>query len=210
MQLDPKFALSWALLAITDSAGYRSNALSPTAALREEARQAAETALGLQPNLGEAVLAEGYYQKYLCLKAYDTATGYFERAHQLIPNSSQVPESLAYVARRRGQWDQSESYFNEAARLNPRDVFLLTSARGHPISVAVISLEALRKLDQVLDIIPDDVDDVCAQRPASHKRRGICRGAAALLAPLHPAADDPHAFEYASLPGDSGVAGLQQ
>ena len=51
---------------------------------------------------------------------------YFEQARQFLPNSSQIPESLAYVARRRGQWDQSESYFNEAERLDPRNVNLLT------------------------------------------------------------------------------------
>ena len=100
-------------------------ALQPTVALREEARQAAETALTLQPNLGEAVLAKGYYH-YACLKDYDTAVRYFEQARQLLPNSSRIPESLAYVARRRGQWDRSESYFNEAERLDPRNVDLLT------------------------------------------------------------------------------------
>ena len=56
--------------------------LQPTVALREEARQAAETALTLQPNLGEAVLAKGYYH-YACLKDYDTAVRYFEQARQL-------------------------------------------------------------------------------------------------------------------------------
>ena len=61
MRLDPKFALSWALLSIVDARGYISLNLQPTAALREEARQAAETALTLQPNLGEAVLAKGQY-----------------------------------------------------------------------------------------------------------------------------------------------------
>ena len=71
-------------------------ALQPTVALREEARQAAETALTLQPNLGEAVLAKGYYH-YACLKDYDTAVRYFEQARQLLPNSSRIPESLAYV-----------------------------------------------------------------------------------------------------------------
>ena len=43
--------------------------------------------------------------------------GYFEQAQPLLPNSSQISESLAYVARRQGQWDQSEVYFNEAERL---------------------------------------------------------------------------------------------
>jgi adenylate cyclase len=61
VQLDPKFALGWAVLSYTDALGYITTTLQPTIALREEARQAAETALTLQPNLGEAVLAKGYY-----------------------------------------------------------------------------------------------------------------------------------------------------
>src|SRR5206468_95473 len=60
VRLDPKFALGWALLSYVDAASYRNQALQPTVALREEARQAAETALALQPNLGEALHAEGY------------------------------------------------------------------------------------------------------------------------------------------------------
>src|SRR4029077_12030682 len=72
VQLDPKFALSWALLSNVEARGYITQALQPTVALREEVRQAAETALALQPNLGEAILAKGYYH-YACLKDYDTA-----------------------------------------------------------------------------------------------------------------------------------------
>src|SRR5437660_666264 len=124
VRLDPKFALSWALLSYVDAVGYLTLNLQPTLALREEVRQAAETALTLQPNLGEALQAKGYYY-YACLKDYDTAVRYFEQARQLLPNSSRIPESLAYVTRRRGQWDRSESYFNEAERLDPRNVYLL-------------------------------------------------------------------------------------
>src|SRR6266513_4782143 len=130
VRLDPKFALAWALLSIADAAGYRSQSLQPTVALREETRQAAETALTLAPNLGEAILAKGYYH-YACLKDYDTALRYFEQARQLLPNSSKIPEFLAYVTRRQGQWDRSEAYFNEAERLDPRDVSLLSQ---HAIS----------------------------------------------------------------------------
>ena len=105
--------------------GYITSALQPTVALREETRQAAETALTLQPNLGEAIFAKGRYH-YACMKDYDTAMRYFEQARQLLPNSSRIPEQLAYVTRRRGQWDRSESYLNEAERLDPRNVNLLT------------------------------------------------------------------------------------
>src|SRR4029079_15076714 len=99
-----------------DAFGYMTQSLQPTVALREEARQAAETALTLQSNLGEAIMAKGYYY-YACLKDYDAAVRYFEQARQLLPNNSRIPESLAYIARRRGQWDRSEAYFTEAAGL---------------------------------------------------------------------------------------------
>src|SRR5215813_3055704 len=125
VRLDPNFAIAWALLSYVDSRAYRTQSLQQTVALREEAKHAAETALTLQPNLGEAVLAKGSYH-YFCLKDYDTAVRYFEQAGQLLPNSSRVPESLGYVARRRGQWGRSESYFDEAERLDPRNVWLLT------------------------------------------------------------------------------------
>src|SRR5205814_5245473 len=143
---DPKFALSWALLSYVDALGYLTLTLQPTVALREEVRQAAETALTLQPNLGEAMVAKGYYH-YACLKDYDIAVRYFEQARQLLPNSSQVPESLAYVARRRGEWDRSDWYFNEAERLDPRNVFISSQ---HALSLTCLRRfpEALRKFDQ--------------------------------------------------------------
>jgi TolB-like protein/class 3 adenylate cyclase/Tfp pilus assembly protein PilF len=192
VRLDPKFALSWALLSYVDARGYLTLTLQPTVALREEARQAAETALTLQPNLGEALMAKGYYH-YACLKDYDTAVRYFEQAHQFLPNSSRIPESLAYVARRRGQWDRSESYFNEAERLDPRNVFLLTQ---HALSYVELRRfpEALRKLDQVLDITPDDVDTL-VEKAAIAQAEGDLPRASALLAPLHPAADDSNTLE---------------
>jgi serine/threonine-protein kinase len=188
VRLDPKFALSWALLSIVDARGYISLSLQPTASLREEARQAAETALTLQPNLGEAVLAKGQYH-YACLKDYDTAVRYFEQARQFLPNNSQIPASVAYVARRRGQWDRSESYFNEAERLDPRNLRLLTQ---HALSYKILRRfpEALRKLDQVLNITPDDLDTL-VQKAAIAQAEGNLRRAAELLAPLHPADDAP-------------------
>ena len=53
MRLDPKFAVAWALLSYVEARGYIAQFLQPTDALREEARQAAETALALQPTLGK-------------------------------------------------------------------------------------------------------------------------------------------------------------
>jgi TolB-like protein/Tfp pilus assembly protein PilF len=192
VRLDPKFALGWAVLSYAESLGYLTTSLQPTVALREEVRQAAENALTLQPNLGEAILAKGWYH-YACLKDYDTAVRYFEQARQLLPNNSRIPESLAYVSRRRGQWDRSLSYFNEAERLDPRNAGLLTQ---HALSYYGLRRfpEALRKFDQVLDITPDDVD-VAAVKAAIAQAEGDLPRASALLAPLHPNAGDNVALE---------------
>jgi TolB-like protein/class 3 adenylate cyclase/Tfp pilus assembly protein PilF len=191
VRLDPKFALSWALLSIVNSRAYGTQSLQPTVALREEARQAAETALTLQPNLGEAVLAKGFYH-YSCLKDYDTAVRYFEQARPLLPNSSRIPESLAYVERRRGQWDRSESYLDEAERLDPRNVYLITQHASNYICRRRFP-EALRKLDEVLDITPDDLDTLVLKAGIAQAQGDLPR-AAALLAPLHPSSDNTGAL----------------
>ena len=192
VRLDPKFALAWALLSYVDARGYLQLTLQPTTELREEARQAAETALTLQPKLGEALMAMGYY-RYACLKDYDTAVRYLEQARHALPNSSRIPESLAYIERRRNQWDRSEVYFNEAERLDPRNVSLLTQHAQSYICLRRFP-EALRKLDQVLDIVPDDLDTQ-VQKASIAQATGDLPQAAMLLALLHPAANNPGALE---------------
>ena len=192
VRLDPKFAIAWALLSNVDARGYLVGNLQPTVALREEARQAAEAAFTLQPNLGEAILANGYYH-YACLKDYNAALRYFEQARQFLPNSSRIPEALAYVTRRQGEWGRSESYFNEAERLDPRNVQLLTN-QAYSYSALRRFPEALRKFDQVLNIIPDDVDTL-AYKAAILQAEGDLPRAAAVLAPLRPNADHTSALE---------------
>jgi serine/threonine protein kinase/Tfp pilus assembly protein PilF len=192
VRLDPKFALSWALLSIAEARGYLTLTLQPTVALRDDILQAAETALKLQPNLGEAVLAKGSYY-YSCLKDYDTAVHYFEQARPLLPNSSRIPELLAYVERRRGEWDRSESHFKEAERLDPRNASLLGQHAQSYIALRRFP-DALRKLDQVLNITPDDMDTLVYKAGIAQAEGDLPR-AASLLAPLHPNADDSIALE---------------
>ena len=192
VRLDPKFALSWALLSYVEARGYRTQNLQPTPALRDEARKAADTALTLEPNLGEAILAKGFYH-YACLKDYDTAVSYFEQARQFLPNSSRIPELLAYLTRRRGQWDQSEAYFNQAEQLDPRNVALLFQ---HALLYKTRRLfsQALRKLDQILNITPDDMDTIMEKAVIAQAEGDLPR-AAALMASMQPAADNTNALE---------------
>jgi serine/threonine protein kinase/Tfp pilus assembly protein PilF len=192
VHLDPKFALGWALLSYVDAIGYLTQSLQPTGALREEARNAAETALALQPNFGEAVFAKGFYY-YACLKDYDTAVTYLEQAQRLLPNNSRVPQALAYIERRRGNWEKSDAHFKEAERLDPRDVNLLSQHARSYICLRRFP-EALTKLEQILNITPDDVDTLVLKARIAQAEGDLPR-ASALLAPLRLGADYANALE---------------
>ncbi|MGI8480768.1 MAG: tetratricopeptide repeat protein, partial [Chthoniobacterales bacterium] len=188
VRVDPKFALAWALLSYVDARGYRTINLQPTVALREEARHAAETALALQPTLGEALVAKGFYH-YGCLSDFKTAMLYYERARQFLPNSSRIPESMAFVARSQGEWERCESYFNEAERLDPRNVSLLTRQAQFYITLRRFP-EALRKLDLILDIVPGDIDALVEKGAIAQAEGNLPRAAARPAAPP-PAAGEP-------------------
>src|SRR6266487_1695005 len=192
VRLDPKFALAWALLSYVDARGYHTTNLQPTVALREEARQAFETALALDLNLGEAWVAKGYYH-YGCVNDFETAVRCYEEARKFLPNSSLIPQSLAFVARDQGHWEQSESYFNEAERLDPRNVSLLTRHAQFYIALRRFP-EALHKLDQILGIVPNDIDAL-VEKAAIAQAEGDLPRAATLLAQVQPAAGDPTAWE---------------
>jgi len=127
------------------------------------------------------------------LKNYDTAVRYFQQARQLLPNSSRIAELLAYVARRQGRWDESESQFNEAERLDPRNINLLYQ---HAISYIILRRfpQAVKKLDQVLNISPDDVDTL-VQKATVAQAVGDLPAAAALLASLRPTSERTTALE---------------
>jgi serine/threonine protein kinase/Flp pilus assembly protein TadD len=192
VRIDPKFALAWSLLSSVDSAGYITNTLPRTTALRDETRIAAETALGLQPNLGEAVSAKAFYH-YVFLKDYDTALRYFEQAARLLPSDSRIPEALAFVERRRGRWEQSEAYFNRAERLDPRNVRIIGQ---HALLYKILRRfpDALRKYEDVLNITPDDPQPVAIQA-AIFQAMGDLPRASALLTPLYSRADDRGTIE---------------
>jgi tetratricopeptide (TPR) repeat protein len=192
VRIDPKFALGWSLLSSVDSAGYISVTLPRTTALDDEARMAAETALKLQPNLGEAVSAKAFYH-YVFLKDYNTALRYFEQAARLLPSDSRIPEALAFVERRRGRWEQSEAYFNRAERLDPRNVRIIGQ---HAALYKILRRfpDALRKYEDLLNITPDDPQPVVRQA-AIFQAMGDLPRAATVLAPLYSKPDDDGTIE---------------
>ena len=87
----------------------------------------------------------------------------------------------------------ARAYFNEAERLDPRNVYLITQ---HAQSYQCLRRfpEALRKLDQILNITPDDVDTLVFKAAIAQAEGDLSR-ASAFLAALHPAANDTNALE---------------
>ena len=137
-RLDPRFALAWARLAIVESYMYF-NSIDRSPALLAAAKQAADTALRLQPDLGEAMLAQGYY-RYRCL--HDLAGGLrdFEQARERLPNNANVLSAIAYIERRQGNWQDSVVHLQQATQLDPRSVMMLREL--------ALNHAALRQFDQ--------------------------------------------------------------
>jgi TolB-like protein/class 3 adenylate cyclase/Tfp pilus assembly protein PilF len=185
VKLDPKFALAWAWLARENALGYFNSIGADSRRLREAAKRASETAIQLQPDLAEAYLAQGYSQ-YYCDSDYAGAISSFERAGQLSPSNNQVPEALALVCRRLGEWQRSLDYFQQAVQLDPRDAALL-SREAETFFMLRQYPAALKADDQMLDVLPDN-PAVLADKASIHQAQGNLAAAAALLSPLasHP------------------------
>ena len=111
---------------------------------------ALENAQKLEPNSPETLLALGYYQ-YSVLRDYGPAKATFERVSKMLPGSSEVPYALAIVTRRKGQWDESVAYWEQALTLDPRNMELLMAA-AETYDMLRQFPAALRLYDRALDI----------------------------------------------------------
>jgi TolB-like protein/class 3 adenylate cyclase/Tfp pilus assembly protein PilF len=156
VKLDPKFAVAWAWLARASALGYFNSAGNDVPALRETAKDAVAKVTQVQPNLGEAFLAEGYFH-YYCEQNYDAAIASFEKARQLAPKTSDALEALALVSRRVGAWEQSLGYFRQATEIDPRNTSLLDKY-GETYAELREYPSALKVYDQLLEISPDNAD----------------------------------------------------
>jgi TolB-like protein/Tfp pilus assembly protein PilF len=116
--MDPGFALAWSELSIVRTARF-STGVDRSAKAREQALEAARTALRMKPGLPQAHLAQANYYT-LIERNYDAALAEVEIARPDLPNSSEVIEFLASIQRRQGRWKESTASYTQALELNPR------------------------------------------------------------------------------------------
>ncbi|MEO6967851.1 MAG: hypothetical protein ABI132_05260 [Rhodanobacteraceae bacterium] len=115
---DPEFALAWAQLSYLQSYLHWYN-VDPSTAVVDAARDAAEHALALQPNLPEAHLAMGYVH-YWDHRDYAPALDEFTKALAGMPNSAEVLAAIGYVHRRQGSPTLGIPELQQAEVLDPR------------------------------------------------------------------------------------------
>ena len=115
-------------------------------------KEAADRAMSLQPELGEAWLAQGVY-RYRVLRDFKGALQSYEEALRRLPNSAFVLQQMAHLERRLGQADVAQKHYQAAARLDPRNIGILLTLADTFQSVRRYD-EARAILDRALEMAP--------------------------------------------------------
>ena len=191
VELDPNFALGWARLSRAHAFLYSREAGDTTAARRDAAKRALDTAQKLQPDSPETLLALGYYQ-YWVLRDYQLAKTTFKRVQKMLPGSSDALKGLGAVSRREGHWDQSVAYWEQALALDPRNVELLVQAASTYAELRQFQA-ALKLYDRALDIVPND-PDLMASKAGIYQAEGNLEQAGKFLSQINAQTPSPIAF----------------
>jgi TolB-like protein len=191
VRLDPQFALAWAQLArVRAFLSYAG--IDATENTRDAVKQAADTALRLQPELGEAWLAQGLY-RYKCLGDYDGALQAFDEARKRVPNNAQVFEAIAYVERRQGRWDDGLTNMQLAAQLDPLNLGLLGTLGDAFLRPMRRFAQARAVLDRALLVAPGSAAFL-VWKAQTYQQEGRLDEAAKLLDPLPVDSGDSSVF----------------
>ncbi|HZR34432.1 MAG TPA: tetratricopeptide repeat protein [Nevskia sp.] len=180
VRLDPDFAQAWAKLSIVRSYMHAEIEHGSPEVLTQ-AKEAADTALRLRPDLGEPYLAQGYYH-YRGLSDYEGGLDWFNQALQRLPNNAEVLAAIAYIERRQNKWAESTAHLEQATMLDPRNTSMLSGL--------ALNYQALRQYRKALDtaeralaVLPGD-RDLLIGKAGVYQAMGDFAAAEQLLAPL--------------------------
>ncbi|MEP6685525.1 MAG: tetratricopeptide repeat protein [Verrucomicrobiota bacterium] len=120
---DPQFSLAHALASRVHSELYWFGDDKTTVRL-ELAKAAAETALRLRPDSGEAHLALAFYH-YYGFRNYEAARKEIEIAAEATPNDAEVLNTAGAVDRRQGRWSDAVLNMQKARELDPRNLSVI-------------------------------------------------------------------------------------
>jgi TolB-like protein/thioredoxin-like negative regulator of GroEL len=176
VELDPGYAQAWAQLSIAESELYFGDEQTPERL--ERARHAAETAVRLQPELGDAHSALGLFY-YFCLQDFDRALLELAEARKYSPNDGNAIFYTGLVKRRQGKLDEAIELVKKATSFDPRNpdmwVNLARSYRGKR------DFKTAREMfDRAFAVSPDEVQFV-AEKAETYTAEGKLDEAKSLL-----------------------------
>ena len=119
VQLDPGFALAWALLSDEQSYYYHLR-FDTTQERIDAAKHAVDRALRVSPDLPEAHRSLGLYH-YRCHRDYERALAEFAVAARGLPNDPELLSAVGAVRRRLGEFELAAKDAERALQLDPRD-----------------------------------------------------------------------------------------
>ncbi len=118
--LDPQFALAYYLASRIHGELYWFG-YDKSAQRLAQAKDAAETALRVRPEMGEGHLALAFYH-YYSARDYAAAIRELTLAQRTLPNDAEVAGALGMIDRRRGRWEESILHSERARQLDPRNI----------------------------------------------------------------------------------------
>jgi TolB-like protein/Flp pilus assembly protein TadD len=122
---DPQFALAYCLASRLNAELYWFGHDRSRARLTN-AKTAADVALRLQPDLGDAHLALAFFY-YYGYRDYTRARSEIEIAQVATPNDAEVWDGAGAVARRDGRWNEAIANFEKARHLDPRNFSVISN-----------------------------------------------------------------------------------
>jgi serine/threonine protein kinase/tetratricopeptide (TPR) repeat protein len=177
--LDPRFALAYTEKSLIHSRLYFFG-VDKTNERLAKAKEAADRALELQPDLQETQIALAFYY-YWGLLDYDRALEVFESAQKAHPNVS--PELKGFIQRRKGMWEESLETLEVAYKLNPR-----YSQLAYEIGLSYLAMRRYEQanvwVDQVLSINPTRLSPQLGKIAILVSLKGDIQQASALLETL--------------------------
>ena len=187
LRKDPGFALAAAMLA---QAHMRAYWLIPdhSEARLASAKTAADQALALQPDLGEAHVALGTYW-YYGHRDYAQALQQLDLARKSLPNNANGELYVGAILRRQGQWSDALIHMQRAIVLDPR-----SSLSIDQLAVAYQSLRRYAEADQVfaraVAVTQDPTDEQITQAYNTVVWKGDLAPLRAALGSLTAGSDD--------------------
>src|SRR5881409_2385523 len=187
---DPSFFDAYCQLAWAHDELYFSG-LDHTPARLAGAEEAIQAAFRLRPDDGETHLARAWnlYHGHL---DYDGALAELEVARQTLPNDSGLFETMGFVMRRQGHWEESTRSLERAFELDPRNVNTLYQI-GLSYGGFRRYAEQKSKFDRILTIEPDNLG-------AKAERAFVDVNWKADTGPLHQLIDEIRATNPAAMP----------